>query len=471
LEQTGSVNNNITYAGYQYDSETGLYYLNARYYDSKIARFLSEDTFSGYAADPLSLNLYTYCSNNPIIYIDPTGHWQQGDEALNDEAKAKIIALTNAYYEATTKTEKDAISKQANDIRSNDANKQAKTTPITIECGYEVNNIVDTAVSTRGWMTKDDWNKVTASMGVTYTTDSKTSFSPTGAVKDTNIVTSFGRTDIGVNTSMNYTQNTASSSISLKYNLSNAELLFVSQLLANEKSMSLEQSICLLDTLEINEGSISKNEAQKYFNKNIPNQTAYVLEALYRSSLTGKSVGQIDIEANSYRIENAFTVAAINYTTRQYGLSINVVKNSYQSYLTAANQKNLNLGKPIYEMTKGGKTIGYHATLPQYVDSIKSNGFRESVSGRAGGAGIYVNNTPEGAIAEYRKYNPNGPEPVILRVEYQAGTNVMIENPGAHIKGPLPINGDTLTFESTQMKGTYNTIVRNGSVDITGTLK
>ena len=73
-EQTGSVNNNITYAGYQYDSTTDLYYLNARMYDAKTARFLQEDTYLGNAGDPLSLNLYTYCANNPVIYIDPTGH-------------------------------------------------------------------------------------------------------------------------------------------------------------------------------------------------------------------------------------------------------------------------------------------------------------------------------------------------------------------------------------------------------------
>lgn len=74
LEQTGDVDNNITYAGYQYDDETGLYYLNARMYDPKIARFLQEDTYRGNSNDPLSLNLYTYCANNPMVYYDPTGH-------------------------------------------------------------------------------------------------------------------------------------------------------------------------------------------------------------------------------------------------------------------------------------------------------------------------------------------------------------------------------------------------------------
>ena len=73
-EQTGSVNNNITYAGYQYDKETDLYYLNARMYDAKTARFLQEDTYLGNPNDPLSLNLYTYCHNEPVMYTDPTGH-------------------------------------------------------------------------------------------------------------------------------------------------------------------------------------------------------------------------------------------------------------------------------------------------------------------------------------------------------------------------------------------------------------
>ena len=76
VESTGVAKdrNSILYAGYQYDKETGLYYLNARMYDPKIARFLQEDTYTGDPKDPLSLNLYTYCANNPLIYYDPTGH-------------------------------------------------------------------------------------------------------------------------------------------------------------------------------------------------------------------------------------------------------------------------------------------------------------------------------------------------------------------------------------------------------------
>ena len=62
------------YAGYQYDSETGLYYVNARYYDSTTGRFITEDTYAGKYCDPLSLNRYTYCHNNPLRYTAPSGH-------------------------------------------------------------------------------------------------------------------------------------------------------------------------------------------------------------------------------------------------------------------------------------------------------------------------------------------------------------------------------------------------------------
>ena len=74
LETTGNVNNEFRYSGYQYDEETGLYYLNSRMYDPETGRFDQEDTYTGDPNDPLSLNLYTYCHNEPIMYDDPTGH-------------------------------------------------------------------------------------------------------------------------------------------------------------------------------------------------------------------------------------------------------------------------------------------------------------------------------------------------------------------------------------------------------------
>ena len=61
--------NRILYTGQQFDQITQQYYLRARYYNPVIARFTQEDVYRGD-----SLNLYTYCDNNPIIYYDPSGY-------------------------------------------------------------------------------------------------------------------------------------------------------------------------------------------------------------------------------------------------------------------------------------------------------------------------------------------------------------------------------------------------------------
>ena len=66
--------NPIRYRGYYYDTETGLYYLQSRYYDPEISRFINPDAFATTDADGvLSANMFAYCENNPVIKEDPTG--------------------------------------------------------------------------------------------------------------------------------------------------------------------------------------------------------------------------------------------------------------------------------------------------------------------------------------------------------------------------------------------------------------
>jgi RHS repeat-associated protein len=72
---TGTLENPFRYAGYYYDSETGLYYLQARYYKADIYRFLTKDPDGGDVREPLSLNSYLYCVDNPVNNVDPDGHW------------------------------------------------------------------------------------------------------------------------------------------------------------------------------------------------------------------------------------------------------------------------------------------------------------------------------------------------------------------------------------------------------------
>ena len=66
--------NEICYTGGIYDESTSLYYLNARYYNPEDSRFITQDIYRGEINKPNSLNLYVYCVNNPINYVDPSGH-------------------------------------------------------------------------------------------------------------------------------------------------------------------------------------------------------------------------------------------------------------------------------------------------------------------------------------------------------------------------------------------------------------
>ena len=66
--------NPLRYRGYVYDQETGFYYLNSRYYDPAVGRFINADSYVSTGDGFTGLNMFAYCNNNPANRIDPDGH-------------------------------------------------------------------------------------------------------------------------------------------------------------------------------------------------------------------------------------------------------------------------------------------------------------------------------------------------------------------------------------------------------------
>ena len=115
--------NPFRYRGYYYDTETGLYYLQTRYYDPEVGRFISRDSIEYATPETINgLNLYAYCGNNPVNYLDPNGNaewWQwlifgigvaliaTGAVIVVDTIVETVILMTSEQYKIKNITQID----------------------------------------------------------------------------------------------------------------------------------------------------------------------------------------------------------------------------------------------------------------------------------------------------------------------------------------------------------------------------
>ncbi len=104
-EKAGSFSEQRKYAGHEYDTDTGLSYMNARYYNGKMGRFVSQDPLvvnnpERLLQDPQSLNYYAYSRNNPIVNVDPTGNFSINAFAfLSNSTQVRIGNWANSAYQ------------------------------------------------------------------------------------------------------------------------------------------------------------------------------------------------------------------------------------------------------------------------------------------------------------------------------------------------------------------------------------
>ena len=110
MKSGGIGQTSLNYTGQRLDG-TGLLYYNARYYDPALGKFLCPDTIIPAPDDNQSRNRYTYSRNNPLRFIDPTGHTPEEDQAKIDKtigdvaAQAAALTVQAAVSEASGDTE------------------------------------------------------------------------------------------------------------------------------------------------------------------------------------------------------------------------------------------------------------------------------------------------------------------------------------------------------------------------------
>jgi len=125
-EKSGAFNEQRKFIGQEYDVDTGLNYLNARYYNSNIGRFISQDPlaieslqttdakkFVAIISNPQNWNTYSYALNNPLVAVDPTGlytiivpgTWNSQEAWNNSDAGKSFQASVSNTFNETRKTE------------------------------------------------------------------------------------------------------------------------------------------------------------------------------------------------------------------------------------------------------------------------------------------------------------------------------------------------------------------------------
>ena len=134
--------NVFRFCGEYFDTETGTVYLRARYYQASTGRFISRDSYSGKKSDPLSLNLYTYCRNNPISYVDPSGYsyatLPNGKRmSINSASDAKLFNELKSGKSQSSQVKTTTPTMQDSPITGGITTQQSTTTYTTVQTKKE----------------------------------------------------------------------------------------------------------------------------------------------------------------------------------------------------------------------------------------------------------------------------------------------------------------------------------------------
>lgn len=85
--------NPLRYRGYVYDQETGFYYLNSRYYDPAVGRFISADVYVSTGQNLIGHNMFAYCANSPVLNTDQMGSEPISISLLSGIAVIAVVTI------------------------------------------------------------------------------------------------------------------------------------------------------------------------------------------------------------------------------------------------------------------------------------------------------------------------------------------------------------------------------------------
>ena len=99
LKDSVGKKNPYRYRGYRYDEETGLYYLQSRYYNAEWGRFINADAGIAEVGNIQGYNMFQYCFNNPINMDDESGHWPKWSKIKSTVKKvvSKVKSTVKKY--------------------------------------------------------------------------------------------------------------------------------------------------------------------------------------------------------------------------------------------------------------------------------------------------------------------------------------------------------------------------------------
>ena len=129
---TTAVNNPFRYRGYYYDVDLNLYYLQSRYYDPVLCRFISVDSYVSTGTGILGYNMYAYCNNNPVMYEDGNGNIPFNDHTYTDAVSSIADYLGNLL--------KDWLHEDREKAKSMEYT--VTETSVQIEDSYQITNLL-----------------------------------------------------------------------------------------------------------------------------------------------------------------------------------------------------------------------------------------------------------------------------------------------------------------------------------------